>query len=377
MLDTTQLGERIRTYRLQNGLTQSSLAEMLHVSFQAISSWECGNTLPDIENLCQLSRIFGVSLDTMLQKKSIVDEATVIGIHGNGSSSEFVLVTRSGRIFKRVSLPGTNASVIGVEAVLSILCHGIDLCLAETPVVQGILLGNSGGHLDELTARLGERYAPIDIRAIGVTTTLFSCTDGDVVLICDEGSGLSIKEGESRFRGLGGWGYVLGDPCSAYHLGREAIRLAMAYEDSIGGSPMVYSALKKKLGVHKIRGAFSNAPVAQIARQADVLIEAYLANDKAAERALCAEAKELAGQISAACRIAGGNRVIVSGAMIDRYHKLLLPLLQRYVGKDVQFILPDVPPVCGTCLDAFHCYGIVPDECFTERFLQDYSTVNQ
>lgn len=377
MLDTAQLGEKIRLYRKQKGLTQADLAELLHVSFQAISSWECGNTLPDIENLCRLAEIFGMSLDQMLQKRSVTDEPAVIGIHGNGSGCEFVLATQSGRIFKRVRLPGTNASVIGTETALSILCHGIDLCLAELPTVQGVLIGNSGSHRDELLAGLCERYPQIEIRATGVTATLFSCAKGDVVLICDEGSGLSVKERDGGSRGFGGYGYVFGDPCSAYSLGRAAIRLALAYEDGAGGSPVTYSLLQKRQGITKIRGAFSNAPVAQIARQADVLIEAYLAGDPAAERVLCVEAQELSEQILAACRIAEGNRVIVSGDLIEKHHELLLPLLERYVGQDVEFIRLAVPPVYGTCKEAFHSYGIKPKKGFVKRFLREYSALDE
>ena len=126
MLDITQLGERIRLYRKQKNLTQAELADLLHVTFQAISSWECGNTLPDIENLCRLSGFFCVSIDTMLQKKSTVCEHVMIGVYAVGSRSDFLMVTQSGRILKRFSMPGSNASVIGVEAAFSIFTQGID-----------------------------------------------------------------------------------------------------------------------------------------------------------------------------------------------------------------------------------------------------------
>ena len=346
---------------------------MLHVSFQAISSWECGNTLPDIENLCQLSEIFGTSLDLMLQKKPTApNEPAVIGIHGAGSASEVVLVTQSGRILKHVRLPGTNASVIGVESVFEILCHGIDLCLSEQSDVQGILFGNAGGHLDELTALLSERYSGIEVSTSNVINNLFFCAEGyDVVLLWENGTGISFRDEDGRPHGLGGWGYVFGDPASAYSLGREAIRLALAFEEGLGGSALVYSLLKKKLGLYKIRGSFSHATVAHIARQTDVFMEAYLAGDNEVERVLNAEIDALATQIKVACARAG-NCVVVSGDMITRYHQVLLPLLQRAVGAQISFLLPKLPPVYGACMDACRTFDVPPTEGFSDRFLQDY-----
>ncbi len=60
------IGERIRTYRKENALSQEQLAEKLNVSRQAITKWESGKGLPDIENLLVLARTFGVSLDELV-----------------------------------------------------------------------------------------------------------------------------------------------------------------------------------------------------------------------------------------------------------------------------------------------------------------------
>ena len=54
--------------------TQTDLADRIFVSFQAISSWECGSTLPDVENLCNLAKVFKVSVDELLQKKEVDKE---------------------------------------------------------------------------------------------------------------------------------------------------------------------------------------------------------------------------------------------------------------------------------------------------------------
>jgi transcriptional regulator with XRE-family HTH domain len=60
------LDERVSTLRKKRNLTQSKLAELLSISPQAISSWERGETMPDITKLSELADILGVSVDGLL-----------------------------------------------------------------------------------------------------------------------------------------------------------------------------------------------------------------------------------------------------------------------------------------------------------------------
>ena len=55
----------LRRLRLQKGLTQERLAELLGVSVQSVSRWECGNTLPDVLMLPELARLYGVTIDDL------------------------------------------------------------------------------------------------------------------------------------------------------------------------------------------------------------------------------------------------------------------------------------------------------------------------
>lgn len=60
-----KIGNRIKQLRKENGLTQEKLAELLGISFQAVSKWENNIALPDITLVPQLARIFGVSTDEL------------------------------------------------------------------------------------------------------------------------------------------------------------------------------------------------------------------------------------------------------------------------------------------------------------------------
>ena len=52
--------------RTKGGMTQSELAERLSVTRQAVSRWENGETTPDVDTLKALSRLFDVSINTLL-----------------------------------------------------------------------------------------------------------------------------------------------------------------------------------------------------------------------------------------------------------------------------------------------------------------------
>ncbi len=52
--------------RTKNGLTQDELAEKIYVTRQAVSRWEKGETIPNTETLKMLSKLFDVSINTLL-----------------------------------------------------------------------------------------------------------------------------------------------------------------------------------------------------------------------------------------------------------------------------------------------------------------------
>mgnify|MGYP003296623427 CR=1 FL=1 len=60
------LGNKLYELRKKQHLSQEELAEKLGVSRQAISKWECGESLPDTDNLISISKLYGVSLDELV-----------------------------------------------------------------------------------------------------------------------------------------------------------------------------------------------------------------------------------------------------------------------------------------------------------------------
>lgn len=60
-----KLGEKIKSLRKQKNISQEVFASYLGVSFQAVSKWENGNTMPDVTMIPAIASFFGVSTDEL------------------------------------------------------------------------------------------------------------------------------------------------------------------------------------------------------------------------------------------------------------------------------------------------------------------------
>ena len=61
-----QVSTTIKLLRTEKGINQEQLAEQLHVTRQAVSSWETGKTQPDIDTLTRIAVYFDVSVERLI-----------------------------------------------------------------------------------------------------------------------------------------------------------------------------------------------------------------------------------------------------------------------------------------------------------------------
>ena len=59
------IGNQIKALRMRKGVTQEAIAQHFNISAQAVSKWECGQSVPDIGMLPGLSAYFGVTIDEL------------------------------------------------------------------------------------------------------------------------------------------------------------------------------------------------------------------------------------------------------------------------------------------------------------------------
>jgi transcriptional regulator with XRE-family HTH domain len=73
MLNIEIISKRIIEKRKQIGMTQNELADALYVTRQAVSKWEMGKSLPSIEVLIEMTELFDVTIDYMLDGSDLKD----------------------------------------------------------------------------------------------------------------------------------------------------------------------------------------------------------------------------------------------------------------------------------------------------------------
>lgn len=70
-------GEKLKEIRKRFGFTQEELSELINVSRQAITKWERDEGLPDITNLQELSKLFGLTIDNLLSNDNNLPALTL------------------------------------------------------------------------------------------------------------------------------------------------------------------------------------------------------------------------------------------------------------------------------------------------------------
>ena len=70
MFDTNKVAKTIREARIARNLTQMNLADAMGVSYQAVSNWERGNSMPDISKLEDLCNVLALSPGELLGMES-------------------------------------------------------------------------------------------------------------------------------------------------------------------------------------------------------------------------------------------------------------------------------------------------------------------
>ena len=142
MFDKNILAKNIKKYRKQQNISQNDLAKALFISPQAVSKWESAVTIPDIENIYNVSKILEVSIDTLLRDSSL--PKAMICVDGGGSKTEFLLFTQDGQIKDRLVLGSSNPNVTSINESFSVFKKGIDTIKNNCYQLAGIYIGAAG-----------------------------------------------------------------------------------------------------------------------------------------------------------------------------------------------------------------------------------------
>lgn len=84
----SSLGQSLTRARKKQGLTQEQVGEKLGVSRQTISKWELDETLPDIRQAKELSRLYETTLDDLIDYDAEVEEVKRVVRHTSQETQE-------------------------------------------------------------------------------------------------------------------------------------------------------------------------------------------------------------------------------------------------------------------------------------------------
>lgn len=141
-MDQEKIGKLIKNIRTSNNLTQQEFANKYGVTYQAVSKWENGKNMPDIELLKQISQDYNISIDELLggsKKVSLINKKMVIMFIGillvlgilfisfNGNSSfEFKTLSSTCDEFKISGSISYNDTKTSISILKINYCSGDD-----------------------------------------------------------------------------------------------------------------------------------------------------------------------------------------------------------------------------------------------------------
>lgn len=119
--------DKLIELRKKSGWSQEELAEQMNVTRQSVSKWEGAQSVPDLEKIIQLSKLFGVSTDYLLKDEIEPNE--------NESSS---LKTEEKLNVRRVSMEEANKFLAAKTQTAKTIACGVFLCIIS-PICLMIL----------------------------------------------------------------------------------------------------------------------------------------------------------------------------------------------------------------------------------------------
>ena len=110
------LADKIMNLRKRNGWSQEELAEKLNVSRQSISKWEGAQSIPDLDKILKISKLFGVSTDYLI--KDEIEEEEFINIKDNDSKIRVVSLEEANEYLE---FQNSNSIKIDIATFLCII----------------------------------------------------------------------------------------------------------------------------------------------------------------------------------------------------------------------------------------------------------------
>ncbi len=136
-----KLADKILNLRKAYGMSQDDLAEKLNVSRQAISRWEMGTAQPDTSNVLQLSKLFGVTTDYLLNDDYESDHDVPVV-----KETEITTKAETNRQLAFILLTGLNVMILFHQLIACFVLQNTILSLGGTMLSIAAVVGFELGY---------------------------------------------------------------------------------------------------------------------------------------------------------------------------------------------------------------------------------------
>ncbi|MDO4364608.1 MAG: XRE family transcriptional regulator, partial [Clostridia bacterium] len=158
-MDIREAGQKIAKLRRNNNITQEELAEKIGVSSQAVSKWENGKNMPDIENLMLIAKLFNVPYSFFIEDESdghleyrsrlfnednmytkVKTLAQLEGLEQTLKALEFMRTKHNGQYRKQSKYSGDSERIKYINHPLMMACHAHAMGIKDDNILSAILL---------------------------------------------------------------------------------------------------------------------------------------------------------------------------------------------------------------------------------------------
>ena len=355
---TIAFGANLKALRKKADYTRAELAEIIAYSEKSIEKWEHSGSVPPVETLCKLSELFGITLDALVYAPTM-EIKYLLAIDGGGTKTEFLLTDINKNEIARVSLGASNAVDIGMKNTQKVLESGIrEVCrginLREVSAFVGLAGGMTGDNKEKIREFLSEfNFGLCDNGSDTESVLELALKGGDgVAVIMGTGIVAFAQKDGVRHR-IGGWGYHIDKGGCGYNIASEAMYSALKYIDGREGSSVLRELIEEKLGksLPDSIADIHNGGKAYIASFAPLVFDAYSRGDKYAIDIIDVNVKEVSEMIAVGLKtISDKDSPVVILGGLGRRQDILMPVLHKYLGDDVNIIFSNEPVVNGAIM---------------------------
>ena len=178
MFDTNKVANNIKIARTKMNMTQMNLADEMGVSYQAVSNWERGNSMPDISKLPELCQILNISFEELVGERTAETETVEKLMQDENADVTLEEMAQIGELVKpeRVESKVNETIENGGKIPFSVL-------VSLAPFMDKEMLG-----------KMAEEIADIDIKKLSVIVPFLSKETLDrIIEKCIQSESLDMK----------------------------------------------------------------------------------------------------------------------------------------------------------------------------------------